>query len=167
MPLWLQIFIAVAAAAVTIQTIIIVSALLALRPIATQLSQIATDLQAKVNPVILAAGRILIDSEERLKSIAADGAAMTHTARTQVENVDRVVTDAVEKLRIQIIHTDQMVTGTLEAMEDAGTKVRRSVLTPVNQFSAILKGLKVGLETIRGGRSAHSDGVPQDEELFI
>ena len=70
-------------------------------------------------------------------------------------------------MREQIIRTDQIITAALEAVEDAGTKIRRSVIIPVNQLSALLKGLKVGLDVIRANRRRSSDGVPQDEELFI
>ena len=99
----------------------------------------------------------------------ADTAEITQTARQEAQKVDRVVTDALDKLRLQIIRTDQLITGALEATQEAGTKMRRTVLGPVNQISALLKGLKVGLDVIRGNRHSHPDngGVPQDEELFI
>lgn len=168
MPVWVEVFIAVAAVAIVIQTVVIVSTLLFLRPAITRFTQIATDLQSKVSPILVVASRIMGDSEERIKSIMADTAEIAHTARGEAQKVDRVVTEAIEKLRAQIIRTDQIVTGALESIEEAGTTVRRSVLAPVNQFSALLKGLKVGLDVIRGSRRSQPDGsVPQDEELFI
>lgn len=168
MPVWVEIFIAVAAIAIVIQTAVIVSTLLFLRPVILRFTQIASDLQGKISPILVIANRIVADSEDRIKSIMADTAEIAHTARGEAQKVDRVVTEAIEKLRLQIIRTDQIVTGALEAVEEAGSKVRRSVLAPVNQFSALLKGLKVGLDVIRGSRRPNTDdGVPQDEELFI
>jgi hypothetical protein len=167
MPVWLEVFIVVAAIAIVIQTVMLVSTLALLRPVIQKFSRIASDLQAKIDPVLVTSARILADSEERIKSIVEDASALTHTARVEAENVDRVISEGVERLRVQIIRTDQIVTSALEAVEEAGGKVRRSVLGPVNQVSALLKGLKVGLNVIRGNRRPHSDGVPQDEELFI
>jgi hypothetical protein len=167
MPVWVEIFIVVATIALVVQTLVMLSTLMLLRPIILRFAQIAMDFQGKMNPILASAGRILADSEERIKSIVEDASEISHTARAEAENVDRVINDAVDRLRVQIIRTDQMVTTALEAVEDAGTKVRHSVLAPVNQISALLKGLKVGLDTIRGNRRPHSDGVPQDEELFI
>jgi len=168
MPVWVEVFIAVAAVAIVVQTIMIVSTLALLRPAITRFSEIANDLQSKLNPIIATTGRILADSEDRVKSIMGDAAEITHLARGEAQKADRVVTDAVERLRLQIIRADHIVSGALEVVEDTGTKVRKTVLTPVNQVSAVLKGLKVGLDVIRGHAPRRSgDGVPQDEELFI
>jgi hypothetical protein len=166
MPVWVELFIAVAAIAIVIQTVIIASTLLMLRPTIENFQRIAADLQSKINPILATTSRILDDSEERIRSIMGDASEITHLARGEAQKVDRVVTDAIERLRLQVIHADQILTGTLEVIEETGEKVRKSVITPVNQVSALLKGIKVGLDVIRG-RRAGSDGVPQDEELFI
>ncbi len=167
MPVWVELFIAVAAIAIVIQTVIIASTLLILRPTIENFQRIAADLQSKINPILATTSRILDDSEERIRSIMGDASEITHLARGEAQKVDRVLTDAIERLRLQVIHADQILTGTLEVIEETGEKVRKSVITPVNQVSALLKGIKVGLDVIRGRRGAGSDGVPQDEELFI
>lgn len=167
MPVWVEVFIVVAAVAIVIQTLMIVSTLLALRPLVQRFAEIASDLQTKITPVLTTTSRILADSEERIKSIMNDAAEITQTARQETQRIDRVVTDAVEKLRLQIIRADQIVTGAMEAVEDTGAQVRRSVLAPVHQLSALLKGIRVALEVVRGGRRSPPAGVPEDEELFI
>jgi hypothetical protein len=167
MPVWVEIFIAVAAIAIVIQTVMLVSMLLALLPAIRNFTRIAVDLQSKLSPILSTASRILADSEDRIKTIMEDSSEIAHTARAEAQNVDRVVSEGVERLREQIIRTDQIISSALEAVEEAGTKVRRSVIIPVHQLSALLKGLKVGLDVIRGNRRHPSDGVPQDEELFI
>lgn len=168
MPVWVEVFIAVASVAIVLQTIMIVSTLALLRPVITNFTAIATDFQAKLNPILATTSRILADSEDRVKSIMGDAAEITHLARGEAQKADRVLTDAVERLRLQIIRADHIITGALEVVEDTGIKVRKTVLTPVNQFSAVLRGLKVGLDVIRGNAPRHSgDGIPQDEELFI
>jgi hypothetical protein len=169
MPVWVEAFIVVATIALVVQTLIMVSTLFLLKPVIQRLEKLASDLQSKIDPILVTSARILADSEERIRSMMSDASEITHLARSEAQKVDRVVTDALERVRLQVIHADQIVTGTLEVVEEAGEKVRRSVWTPVNQVSAMLKGIKVGLDVIRGRqtRSAGSDGVPQDEELFI
>jgi hypothetical protein len=169
MPVWVEVFIVVAALALIIQTAGLLAILFMLRPIGRRVDQVVSELQAKIDPILANTTRILADSEDRIKSIMGDAAEITHTARGQAQRVDRVFTDALERLRLQIIRADHIVTGALEVVEDTGVKVRRSVLTPVNQISAVLKGIKVALDVIRGhqARRSRSDGVPQDEELFI
>lgn len=169
MPVWVELFIVIAALALTIQTAILLTILVKMRPIGQRIDQVATDLQSKIEPILVNTNRILSDSEDRIKSIMGDAAEITHTARGQAQRVDRVFTDALERLRLQIIRADHIVTGTLEVVEDTGLRVRQSVLTPMNQISAVLKGLKVAIDVVRGhqARRSGSDGVPQDEELFI
>ena len=110
---------------------------------------------------------ILEDSEDRIASIMGDAAEITRMARGQAQKMDRVFTDAVERLRIQVIRADQILTGTLEVIEDAGSKFRKTVWGPVQQASALIKGLKVGLDFSAATNRPDSDSTPQDEELFI
>jgi hypothetical protein len=169
MPVWVEVFIVIAALALVIQTVLLLAVLFQFRPLIQQVVRTTADLQAKVEPILLRTNRILDDSEDRIKSIMGDASEITHVARLQAQKVDRVFTDAVERLRLQVIRADHIVTGTLEVIEDAGSKVRRTVWEPVHQVSAVLKGLKVGLDVIRGGQSRNSeaDELHQDEELFI
>jgi len=125
-------------------------------------------LQSKIDPILVRTSRILEDSEDRIASIMGDAAEITRVARGSAQKIDRVFTEAVERLRIQVIRADQILTGAMEVLEDTGTRFRKSLWEPVQQASAILKGLKVGLDFLRGQRrGSQSESARQDEELFI
>jgi hypothetical protein len=161
-------FIAIATIAIVIQMGILVAIFLQVRTAIETFSRIAQQLQARMDPILLRTNRILEDSEERLASIMGDGAEIARLARGQAQKVDRVFTDMVERLRIQVVRADHILTGALEVIEETGTTFRSKVWKPVHQASAVLKGIKAGLEFIRGGRrSETSDAAEQDEELFI
>jgi hypothetical protein len=85
--------------------------------------------------------------------------------------VDRVFTEALERLRIQVIRADQILTGALEVVDEAGTKFRNTLWGPIRQASAVMKGIKVGLDMLRRQQNnkpeSDADPVSQDEELFI
>ncbi len=166
---WIEAFIIIAAIAIVIQMAILLAMFVQLKASLEQFTRLANDLHARIDPILLRVTRILDDSEDRIASIMGDAAEITRIARGQAQKVDRVFTDAVERLRTQVIRADHILTGTLEVVEDAGTKVRKSFLGPIQQASALLKGLKVGLDFIRGQqrRRAEPDSAPQDEELFI
>jgi hypothetical protein len=166
---WLDAFIVIAALAIVIQTLVLVSMAVQMRRSVERLVKIIADLNARVDPILVRSSRILEDSEDRVSSIMGDAAEITRVARGQAQKVDRVFTDAVERLRLQVIRADQIVTGTLEVVEDAGVKIRRSVWIPMQQASALLKGLKAGLDMLRSSNRERprSDAVRQDEELFI
>lgn len=167
---WLEAFIVIAAIAIVLQTLILAAMAVEMRASIERLLKITTEMQARFDPILIRTARILEDSEDRIASIMGDAAEITRVARSQAQKVDRVFTEAVERLRIQVIRADQILTGTLEVIEDAGTKFRRTVWVPVQQASALLKGLKAGLDILRGHNSrsrSESEAARQDEELFI
>jgi hypothetical protein len=169
MSAWLEVFIAVATIAIVIQMAILAAMFVMMRGSLQQFTRIASQLQARMDPILLRTNRILEDCEERIGSVMGDAAEISRVARSQIQNVDRVFTDAVERLRIQVIRADHILTGTLEVIEEAGSKVRTTLWEPVRQVSAVIKGIKAGLDFIRGHDRKHPepDSVRQDEELFI
>jgi hypothetical protein len=166
---WLEAFIVVATVAIVIQMAILLAMFIQMRATVQQFSRLAAELHAKVEPILVRTSRILEDSEDRIASVLGDAAEITRVARSQAQRVDRVFTEAVERLRIQIVRADHILTGTLEVIEEAGARVRRTVWEPVHQASAVLKGIQAGLEFFRGQRHPrpHPNSEQQDEELFI
>jgi hypothetical protein len=57
----------------------------------------------------------------------------------------------------------------MEAMEDAGSKFTHSVWRPVQKVSALMQGIKVGIDLLRSRRANRRPEEPleQEEELFI
>lgn len=168
MPAWFAAFVVVATAAIVLQSAILLAMYFYFRETSRQMIRITSDLQSKIDPILVKTNRILEDLQDRVGSIVGDAAEITRIARNQAQKVDRVFTDAVDRLRVQIVRADHVVTGALEVIEDSGAKFRRTLLGPVQEMSALLKGIKVGLDVIRGiRRSPGSNAATQDEELFI
>ncbi len=168
---WVQAFIIIAGIAIAVQMVILAAMFVQLRMSLQEFTRIANDLQGRVDPILLRVNRILEDSEERISSVMGDTAEITRIARGQAQKVDRVVTEALERLRIQVIRADQILTGALEVVDEAGTKFRNTLWGPIRQASAVMKGIKVGLDMLRRQQNnkpeSDADSVSQDEELFI
>ena len=166
---WVEAFIIIATIAIVIQMAILLAMFVQLRTAIENFTRLANDLQARIDPILLRVNRILEDSEDRIATVMGDAAEISRIARGQAQKVDRVFTEAVERLRVQVIRADQILTGALEVVEDAGTKFRKTLWGPIHQASALLRGLKVGLDFIRGQqrRRQEPDSATQDEELFI
>jgi len=165
---WVEVFIVVASVAIVIQSIMLVTLVADMRKTFEQLAKVSSDFQTRLDPILLRTNRILEDSETRVASVMADAAEITRLTREQVLKVDQVFTDATDRMRVQVARADQIVTGTLELVEETGIKVRKTVWEPVNQISAVIKGIKVGLNFLRNHRqNADPDSIQQDEELFI
>jgi len=168
---WVQAFIIIAAVAIVVQMAVLVAMFLQLKMSMQEFTRIANDLQGRVDPILLRVNRILEDSEERISSVMGDTAEITRIARGQAQKVDRVVTEGLERLRVQVIRADQILTGALEVVDEAGTKFRNTLWGPIRQASAVMKGIKVGLDMLRRHQNnkpeSDADSVSQDEELFI
>jgi hypothetical protein len=86
--------------------------------------------------------------------------------------MDATVKDAVDRGRLQIIRADELLTRTLDRVEQTSEMVHNTVISPVRQFSGLIQGLTVGLEFLFGGRGRKNGSreerrpVPQDE-MFI
>jgi len=165
---WLEVFIAVATVAIVVQMAILLAIYLQMRVTIQHFTRIAAQLQARIDPILVRANRILEDSEDRVRTIMTNAAELTEIARSQAQKVDRAFTDAVERLRIQVVKADQILTGALEVIEEAGSSFRAKLWQPFRQASAVLKGIKAGIDFIRGqAPKPVSDPTTQDEELFI
>jgi hypothetical protein len=57
----------------------------------------------------------------------------------------------------------------MEVVDEAGSKFRSTLWGPIRQASAVMKGIKVGLDMLRRhqGGIPESEAASQDEELFI
>jgi type IV secretory pathway VirB2 component (pilin) len=167
---WMPFFVIVAALALVLQAAMIGAMFFAVRRLGRQIEETTQEIRARVAPIL---GRIQSMVEEvhpQITSMVADAAHITHLARTQVQHADRVVGEAIDRLRLQLVHTDQILTGALESVEEAGSQIRRTVLGPVQSITAVVRGIQTGLEFFRGSRRKSEPPAAaetQDETLFI
>ncbi|HLW83042.1 MAG TPA: hypothetical protein VKS20_13475 [Candidatus Acidoferrales bacterium] len=165
---WVVAMFVVIAIAVVMQMLILAGMFMEFKRISRETHQTVQETQKILDPIFSRINRILENSEEKISNIVTDASEMTRLARGQAQKVDRVVSDALERTHAQVLRLDTIITGTLEAVEDAGVKVRRSVLGPLQQASAVLKGIRTGIDYIRGEHSSRGNAASSpDEELFI
>lgn len=169
METWLPIFIGVTALAVVLQMLILAGMYFSIRKSTERMTQIAEDLQRKMAPILASLTELMEDTQPRLSAIVANAAEISEIARSQANKVDRVFSEAVDRLRLQVIRADQILTGTLESIEEAGAQFRKSVWEPVQQVTALLKGIKTGLEFFRSKKQNPGERprTRDEEELFI
>ena len=173
MQFWLEFFGIVSAIALVVQVTILGALFFEAKRTMEKVNRATDDLNARVGPLLTRVQLLLDDTQPKITSMVNDASHVVYLARGQAQKIDRVVTDAADRLRGQIVHADRILTEALEAVEDAGIQMRRSVLQPVRKASALLTGIKVGLDILRSRRSASGTTPPdepseqQEEELFI
>jgi hypothetical protein len=163
----LTIFIALTVVALLIQAGVLIAMYVALRKTSAQLEVFAAEWQAKILPTVAIAHTLLVEIQPGLETSTANLKEISTMVRSQMGRLDATVNDAIDRTRLQVIRADELVSRTLDRVEDTTEIVHNTVISPVRQLAGILRGVTVGLEFLMG-RRRRRDGVtiPQDE-MFI
>jgi methyl-accepting chemotaxis protein len=166
-------FIALTGAAVVLQAVILAALYLSLRKSSARMEALALEVRTKALPTLETAQAMLAELRPKLTVIADNLTETTHSVRSQVERMDATVNDVVDRARLQIIRADELLSRTLDRVEETSDMVHNTVVSPVRQFSGLIQGVTAGIEFLLGNRGRRNGGsrearrpVPQDE-MFI
>jgi hypothetical protein len=165
---WVAWFVVIATVAIILQLVVLFLLYLELRRTGTALLRMVSDFESRVVPIMTRIGRLLEDSQGRITTMITDFTEIVALARQLAQRFDGVLTEATDRLRLQVIRADQILSGALDTVEDAGGKFRRAVIGPVQSAVALVEGIKTGIDFFRGQRRAPERArEAQDEGLFI
>lgn len=177
MQVWLEIFSIVAALALVVQVVILTVLLFQMRRTTENVNRLVTEMQSRMGPILTRVQIMLDDTQPKISSMVNDASHMVYLARGQAQKVDRVFTEAADRMRGQLVHMDRIMSAALESIEDAGLNFKNSFWAPMQKASALVQGIKVGIDLLRSrrrgwdGRDRRRDEPPrepqQEEELFI
>jgi len=170
MQLAIEIFSIVAAVALVAQVAILIGLFLQLRRTTESINRMVTDLHSRMGPILTRTQILLDETQPRIATLVEDASHVVYLARVQAQKMDRVLTEASDRLRGQLVRADRILSGALETVEDAGAQVRRNFLRPVQKVSAIVHGIKIGLDVLRSRRhqpESAREAMEQEDELFI
>lgn len=172
MQVTMEIFIVVAAITLIVQAGILVLLFFQLRKTTESVNRMVGDLHSRLGPILTRTQIMLDETQPKIAALVEDASHIVYLTRSQAQKFDRIATEATDRLRGQLVTLDRILTGTLEAVEDAGSQVRRSFWGPVHKASAIVQGIKIGLDVLRSRRSgsatsSRENSVEQEDELFI
>jgi hypothetical protein len=88
--------------------------------------------------------------------------------KAQAERISTVMDDVVDRTRLQTIRADEMMTRTLDRLEETAETMQSVVLSPMRRMSGVLTGIMAGLGEFVGGRRVRrqTKAVP-NEDMFI
>jgi hypothetical protein len=166
-------FVVVTALAIVLQAIVLIALFVQLRRTAAKVEQTVADLNTKVTPLITRVQILVDEVSPRITGIVADASEVTRLARSEAQKVDRILSEALERLRLQLIHVDHILTGAMEAVEEAGSHLRQTVWGPVVRATALIRGVQAGIDFFRTAKQKRSrievveTPEQQDEGMFI
>ena len=171
MQFWLELFSIVAAVALVVQVVILTALLFQMRRTTENVNRLVSDLQSRVGPILTRVQILLEDTQPKISGMVNDAAHIVYLTRGQAQKVDRVFTEAADRLRGQLVHMDRILSAALETVEEAGSQFKHSFWRPMQKASTLVQGIKVGLDLLRSRRGSGSRSdeprESQEEELFI
>lgn len=162
----LTIFVAVTAAAVVLQAFILVAMYLAMRKTSAKVESLADEVRTKVLPTVELAHSMIVELRPKIESAVSNTSETAAMVKAQMQRLDATITDVVDRARLQVIRADELVTRTMDRVEDATEVVHKTVVSPVRQLSGLMQGVTAALEFLMAGKRRRSEPVPQDE-MFI
>lgn len=169
----ITLFIAITGAAVVLQAGLLAAMYLAMRKSSSRLEALAEEVKTKALPALETGQSLLTELGPKLETISDNLMETTALVLTQVQRVDVTVNDAMDRARLQVIRTDELVSRTLDRVEATSELVEKTVVSPVRQVSGVIQGITAGIEFLLSSRGRKNGGsrearrpVPQDE-MFI
>jgi hypothetical protein len=141
---------------------------LAIRQVPGQIESVRNEVKQRIDPLTQSALEIVNNSREPLRTISANLAEISTILRNRTSNADQVAAELLDKSRSQIIRVDKMVSELVEKVETTADAVQKGVLGPISEVSAVVKGVRSGLEFLFSRRRVTNvSEATQDEQLFI
>ena len=141
---------------------------LAVRKVPGQIEGVRADVKQRIDPLAQSVLEVVNNSREPLQTISKNLVEISTMLRNRTSNADQVAADLLDKSRTQIARVDNMVTDLVEKVETTADAVQKGVLVPVAEVSAVIKGVRSGLEFLFSRRRVTNvSEATQDEQLFI
>jgi hypothetical protein len=141
---------------------------LAIRKVPGQIESVRSDVKQRLDPLTQSALEIVNNSREPLRIISANLAEISTMLRNRTSDADRVAAELLDKSRSQIVRVDRMVSELVEKVETTADAVQKGVIGPIQEVSAVVKGVRSGLEFLFSRRRVTNvSEATQDEQLFI
>jgi len=156
----MPLFTIVVAVALLMETLVIAVMFIAFRRLTGRIEKLTDRVQGRVFPLISQFQLRFDEVQPRISDAVIQASELVHSARTQVERADRVITETTDRLRIKLVQADQKITGSLELIEDTGSKIRRAVLAPLRSIKALTAGIQTGISVYR--TRFHESAEPMD-----
>ena len=118
-------------------------------------------------PVLQAARELLVDGRENLNLVSKNIVEISQLAKMQVSRLDGLTAEVSDRLRVQIVRVDQLLSNTVARVEETTETVQRNILAPVREISAILVGVRTALDFLLRRNKTRMERATPEEELFI
>jgi methyl-accepting chemotaxis protein len=126
--------------------------------------------RSSVTPLIDNTRSLVTRLTPKVEQTADDLAAITHSLRVQVADVQSAANEIIAHARVQGNRLDSMLSHVLDTLDRTGQFVSDAVNKPMRQFSAILSSVKAVVESLRSGAPeprSQASRASSDHDMFV
>ncbi len=92
--------------------------------------------------------------------------------RANVAQIGEATSEVVERARMQAVRVDELISSTIDRIEDTAEMVQTTVIHPVRKIQALVQALQAGIGFLRRSRGRKDGTTGQavdedEEEMFI
>lgn len=160
----MPLFTIVVAVALLMETLLMAVMFIAFRRLMGRIEQLTDRVQRRIFPRISQFQLRMDEIQPRISNSVIEASQLTRSARKHVERTDRIVTETTDLLKIKLLQVDRKIAGSLELIEDTGSRIRHAVLEPVRSIKALTAGIRTGISVyrIRSRESAEAFDMSED-----
>ncbi len=166
----LALFTGIVAVSLLLQSLAFWGIYRSVRQMSARIDKLANDFTRKTESLtskteaMLSSVRGFVD---KLEGMQANLTATTEIIQRRVVEIDAFLEDTATSARRQVARLQAVVENASARVEETFETLERRVLTPVNEVSAIITGVKTGLDVLLRKRGRPVNTSRQDEEMFI
>jgi hypothetical protein len=144
----LMIFVGIVALSMLSQAIIFAFMAAGAKRTQARVLAIAEELRARAIPILDTTGDLVRDTAPKVKTITANLLETSQVVRTKANEFDATLTEANQRVKVQIERVDGMVASALTATGALAEMVHQGVRKPMLEISGMVNGFKAGLNVL-------------------
>ena len=166
----LMVFTGVLAFAILLQSLLFFGMYRSIRRISERIDEWGTDLLKNLSVISskVEEGLTTVKSAaDNLKPITQNLVGTTQIVHKRVVELDNFLGEATRVARMEIARIQDTIEFATQKTEETVEIIQNTVLTPINEISAIARAIRVGADALFRRRRKPSNTSAQDDEMFI
>ncbi len=166
----IMIFTGIAALALLFQSLAFWFISRSMKKMSVQVDRMSTDLSKTIGTI---SGKtedllsIIRGIAERIKALESRLTATGEIIQKRVVELDSFLAETTDAARLQVQRVQGVVENVSNKVEETFDLIHQGVITPAAELSALLKGIRVGLDVLLRNRKKPARTSHQEDEMFI
>ena len=161
----LKVFIVVISLVVVAQAAMLLGIYLSVGRLSREIQDARVDFKSKVDPVADSLKEILDNSRATFDTICTNLTEVVQLTRDRAGKIDEFVGEIADRTRLQALRFDHLIQDTVEKVEQTTSVVQKNILAPIQEASAVIRGVRSSLEFLFSQRPPSRPAG--EEQLFI